>query len=86
MKIHPDWWVSDRLIRVFRFPNFKTALDFVYTLGEVIEDHQHYPIIEISWGKVSVTLWTQEAGVTLEDMTLAQKIDQEYFQLQSKLF
>lgn len=86
MDIHPDWWESDRLIRVFRFPNFKTALDFASVVGTIVEDHRHYPNIEVSWGKVSITLWTHGEGITEIDYKVAKKIDKEYYGLQSKIF
>ena len=63
------------LFRAFRFPDFKTALDFTNRIGRIAEDEGHHPDIALGWGKVEVTLWTHSVdGLTRNDFILASKI------------
>jgi len=73
-----DWKVVDNhhLTRELKFPDFKSALDFVNRIGEIAEREDHHPDIELSWGKVGVTIWTHKIdGLTESDFILAAKID-----------
>ncbi|HEY3131996.1 MAG TPA: 4a-hydroxytetrahydrobiopterin dehydratase [Acidobacteriota bacterium] len=61
----------------FKFPDFKTALDFANKVGELAEEEDHHPDILLAWGKAEITLWTHKAkGLTENDFILAAKIDQ----------
>ena len=74
----PDWQVVDEhhIVRNFKFPDFKQALDFVNRIGAVAEEQGHHPDILLSWGKVEVTLWTHKvSGLTESDFIMAAKID-----------
>ena len=73
-----DWSVIDNhhIAREFKFPNFKTALDFVKEVGAIAEEQGHHPDIFLAWGKVGVTIWTHKIdGLTESDFILAAKID-----------
>jgi 4a-hydroxytetrahydrobiopterin dehydratase len=75
----PNWQVIDEhhITRVFTFPDFRTALDFVVRVGEIAEDQGHHPDILLTWGKVEITIWTHKInGLTESDFILAAKIDQ----------
>jgi 4a-hydroxytetrahydrobiopterin dehydratase len=64
------------LMKAFRFPDFKEALDFVNRVASLAEEQNHHPTLELSWGRVVVTLWTHAAvGLTANDFILAAKID-----------
>ncbi len=72
------WNVVDEhhLERSFKFPDFKTALAFTDRVGELAEEQGHHPDIFLSWGKVTVTIWTHKInGLTESDFILAAKID-----------
>src|ERR1041385_7187723 len=74
----PDWQVVDEhhIVRNFKFPDFKQALDFVNRIGAVAEEQGHHPDILLAWGKVEVTLWTHKVtGLTESDFIMAAKID-----------
>ncbi len=74
----PEWQVFDEhhLHRVFRFPDFKKALDFVNRAGAIAEEQGHHPDILLAWGKVEVTIYTHKIdGLTESDFVLAAKID-----------
>jgi 4a-hydroxytetrahydrobiopterin dehydratase len=80
-KLHqsvPEWMVSDEhhLLREFKFPDFKQALEFVNHVGAVAEEQGHHPDILLAWGKVAITLWTHKIdGLTESDFIMAAKID-----------
>ena len=75
----PDWEViaEHHLHRLFRFPDFKKALDFVNRVGAIAEEQGHHPDILLTWGKAEITIWTHKVnGLTESDFILAAKIDQ----------
>ena len=75
----PDWTVANdhHITRSFRFPDFKTALDFVNRIGAIAEAEGHHPDITLAWGRVDVLTYTHKIdGLTESDFILAAKIDQ----------
>lgn len=74
----PGWEVVNEhhLHREFRFPDFKTALDFVNRVGAIAEEQGHHPDLLLKWGEVEVTIFTHKVdGLTESDFVLAAKID-----------
>lgn len=74
----PEWVVVNEhhLKRLFKFPDFVSALAFVNKVGEVAEKEGHHPDILLGWGKAEVTTWTHSVdGLTESDFILAAKID-----------
>jgi len=74
----PEWNVVNEhhLERVFSFPDFRTALEFVNRVGELAEEQGHHPDLLLSWGRVEVRIWTHKVdGLTESDFILAAKID-----------
>lgn len=73
------WHVSstnDAIDKIFSFPNFAKALDFVNRIGAIAEEEGHHPDILLSWGKVKVSLSTHKIhGLSPNDFILASKID-----------
>lgn len=64
------------LEKTFKFPDFRTALDFVDGVGALAEEQQHHPDIYLAWGKVEIKIWTHKIdGLTESDFILAAKID-----------
>ena len=77
----PQWKAVNEhhITRVYTFPDFKKALDFVNRVGTVAEEQGHHPDILLTWGKTEVTLWTNKIdGLTESDLIMAAKIDQLY--------
>jgi 4a-hydroxytetrahydrobiopterin dehydratase len=77
----PQWKVVDEhhIMRIFKFPDFEQALDFVNRVGAVAEEQGHHPDLLLTWGKVEVTLWTHKVdGLTESDFIMAAKIDSLY--------
>ena len=73
----PGWDVVNEhhLVRAFRFPDFRTALDFVNCVGVIAEKEGHHPDISLGYGRVEITLWTHTIeGLSESDFILAAKI------------
>jgi 4a-hydroxytetrahydrobiopterin dehydratase len=67
------------LHRLFKFPDFKSALAFVNRAGAIAEKQGHHPDLLLAWGKVEVTVFTHKIdGLTESDFILAAKIDRVF--------
>lgn len=66
-----------RLVRRFKFPDFKQAFEFATAIAELAESEGHHPDLEIGWGRLEVFLTTHVAGgLTRNDFIMAAKIDE----------
>ncbi len=64
------------LKKIYKFPNFVTALAFVNRVGELAETIGHHPDISLAWGRVGIEIWTHKInGLSESDFVLAAKID-----------
>jgi 4a-hydroxytetrahydrobiopterin dehydratase len=67
---------TPRLIRTFRFRDFKEAMGFVNRMADLAEAEGHHPDFFVRWNEVRVELWTHATGGLHEnDFVLAAKID-----------
>jgi 4a-hydroxytetrahydrobiopterin dehydratase len=65
-----------RLSKVYKFKGFMPAVDLVNRIAPIAEAEQHHPDLLVSWGSVTVQLWTHAAGgLTENDFILAAKLD-----------
>jgi 4a-hydroxytetrahydrobiopterin dehydratase len=74
----PEWEIVEEhhLRRAWTFKNFADALAFVNRVGALAEEQGHHPTVELSWGRVVVTLHTHKIdGLSESDFILAAKID-----------
>ncbi len=73
------WQLIDnvRIEKTFSFGNFREALHFVNTIGDIAEAEGHHPDVEIfGWNKVRVSLTTHNiGGLSDNDFIMASKID-----------
>lgn len=68
---------NNRLIREFKFEDFRAALEFVNKVGELAEKVNHHPDIKLGWGYAQIFLTTHSEGkVTDDDHELAKAIDE----------
>ena len=77
----PGWDVVNEhhLHKLYKFADFKTALDFVNRAGAIAEEQAHHPDLLLKWGKVEVTIFTHKIdGLTESDFILAAKIDRVF--------
>jgi 4a-hydroxytetrahydrobiopterin dehydratase len=73
-----DWQVVDEhhLEKSYRFENFRDALAFTNRVAELAESVNHHPDIELSWGRVKLTIWTHTIeGLSQADFVWAAKAD-----------
>ena len=78
IKHFPGWSMINEhhLTRAFKFPDFRTALEFTNKVGAIAEAEGHHPDIRLSWGKVEITTWTHKIDcLTENDFILAAKIN-----------
>ncbi|MDA8402900.1 MAG: 4a-hydroxytetrahydrobiopterin dehydratase [Desulfobacteraceae bacterium] len=77
--IHPDWVLTagaTMLKRVFRFKNFKAAMDHGVIVGNIAEQENHHPDLLIAWGRLDVLITTHKIkGLTESDFIFAAKVD-----------
>jgi 4a-hydroxytetrahydrobiopterin dehydratase len=77
----PDWNIVKKngelhLQRIYKFPDFKTALAFTQQVGEEAEKEGHHPALLTEWGKVTVSWWTHAIkGLHRNDFIMAAKTD-----------
>ena len=72
------WQVAEghHLVKEYRFKDFREALAFTNRVGELAEDVGHHPDIELSWGRVRLTVFTHKIGGLHEaDFVFAAKAD-----------
>ena len=89
--INPQWEIIDvdcnsrstRIIedkalrRVFKFPSFKEAIEFVNKVADLAEDEGHHPDFRINYKKVTLELTTHAiGGLSENDFVMAAKIEQ----------
>jgi 4a-hydroxytetrahydrobiopterin dehydratase len=74
-----DGWTFEQghLAKSYHFPDFAGALEFVNKIGAISEQQSHHPDIYMTWGKVSLEVWTHKIdGLTESDFILAAKFDE----------
>lgn len=73
----PGWRrEGDTIERTYELPDFRTALAFVAYVGELAEQMDHHPDVDIRYDKVRLALSTHSAGgLTGNDLALARSID-----------
>src|SRR5215510_14279154 len=68
-----DGWSFEQghLAKSYYFP------EFVNRIGTISEEQSHHPDIYMTWGKVSLEIWTHKIdGLTESDFILAAKFDE----------
>jgi 4a-hydroxytetrahydrobiopterin dehydratase len=73
-----DWKIVDghHLEKQYRFADFAEALAFTNRVGELAEEVNHHPDIELAWGRVKLTIWTHKIdGLNEADFVWAAKAD-----------
>lgn len=66
-----------KLVKRFKFKNFKEAINFVNKVADIAEGEGHHPnILVYGWNKVKLTNYTHAInGLHLNDFILAAKIN-----------
>lgn len=76
----PEWNLIKegihRIIREFKFKDFKESMKFVNSVAKIAEKEGHHPDIYIFYNKVRIELHTHAVnGLFMNDFILASKID-----------
>ncbi len=67
--------LGGRLVRVVVLGDFKAALAFVNSVGDLAEQRNHHPDIDIRYNRVTLALVTHDSGgITQLDIDLARAI------------
>lgn len=81
----PEWKLTEgdsRLLRSFKFKNFKKPLAFTNEIGRIAEEEKHHPEIHLGWGHCDVEIWTHTNNNLVEnDFILAAKINEAFTRL-----
>ncbi len=65
-----------KLIKTFEFKDFKAALIFINSLGEIAESMNHHPKIINIYNTVTLEIWTHDQNaISTLDYQLAEEID-----------
>ena len=78
-KLGQGWQVVNghHLEKMYKFKDFREALNFTNQIGEIAEKVGHHPDIYLTWGKVRVEIFTHSAnGLTENDFVLAAKFEE----------
>ncbi len=72
----PGWELQEnKLVRRFRFKDFKEAIAFVNSVAGLAESEGHHPDIYISWNRVRLELTTHAIkGLSENDFIMAAKV------------
>ena len=74
-----DWSLQDgKLVRDFKFKDFKEAINFINKVAELAENEGHHPDISLyNWNRVKLVLFTHKiTGLHENDFILAAKVNQ----------
>lgn len=71
------WKLEDsEIVRLFEFPTFPAAVQFVNQVAEKAEEANHHPDIDIRYNRVRLALVSHDAGgLTDSDFNLAATIN-----------
>lgn len=78
MKQLPQKWAlkDGKLVREFKFRNFREALAFINKIGEIAEAQNHHPEIVNSYNTVMLKCQTHDSdSITIQDYALAEGIN-----------
>jgi 4a-hydroxytetrahydrobiopterin dehydratase len=59
----------------FSFSSYTAAVAFVVAVADLAEAQDHHPVVELSYGQVTIWMWTHdEGGLSDRDVRLARSI------------
>jgi len=70
---------ENRLLRVFIFEDFVSAMAFSVKVGMIAEKADHHPAMLVEWGKVTVSWWSHSlSGLSEKDFEMAGRTSDLY--------
>lgn len=78
LKQTPSWNLNrGHLKRIFKFKDFRQAMNFLNQVAEVAEAENHHPDFCVHYNKVEVEIWTHAIdGLSENDFILAAKLEE----------
>ena len=79
LKEVPEWELEEgKVVRRFKFKDFKEAISFVNKVADLAESENHHPNISIfGWNKVKLIFFTHAIkGLSKNDFIMAAKVNQ----------
>ena len=76
--VSPEWTVirGHHLQREIKLRNFRQAMALANRVAEISESQGHHPDLLVSWGKLTITLFTHAIdGLHQNDFIMAARID-----------
>ena len=67
---------NDTLVKDFKCSAFRDSIIFMKRVAALADVHNHHPDIDSRPERVRVTLSTHDAGLTQEDLAIAERIDE----------
>lgn len=80
-ELDSDWQLVDEhhLEKAYSLDGYAPAVAFANAVAAVAEEQDHHPDILLSWGKVTVTIWTHKIdGLTKSDFVFAAKTEEAF--------
>ncbi len=66
----------DRLVKVYRWPDFEASMAFAHRVGELAEQANHHPELTVAWGSTQVAWWTHViSGLHQNDFIMAARCE-----------
>jgi 4a-hydroxytetrahydrobiopterin dehydratase len=70
---------NHHLTRDYKFKGYPPAVEFTNVVAGIAETQNHHPDILLTWGSVTVTIWTHKIdGLTESDFYFAAKVEEAY--------
>ena len=79
LKEVPEWELEEgKVVRRFKFKDFKEAISFVNKVADLAESENHHPNISIfGWNKVKLIFFTHAIkGLSKNDFIMAAKVNE----------
>ena len=77
----PGWDVVEKdgvrvLTRTFKFADWAQALAFVNRVGGVADGQNHHPLVELTWGRVTLFSWSHDVnGLSSRDARFCRAVN-----------
>lgn len=76
-----DWLLmkEHHLEKEYKFKGYAPAVAFTNAVAALAEKEDHHPDLLLTWGKVTVTIWTHKIdGLTESDFYFAAKVEEAF--------
>lgn len=80
-KLGGGWKVisEHHLEKVYKFDNWEDSVAFMNDVADIAHEQDHHPDVLLTFGKVTVTIWTHKIdGLTESDFVFAAKVDEAH--------